>query len=128
MINGLNIKERELLVTFLYHSEVFSIKKHVTSSENNIPCIAKLILLSYIAHIEELLAVKHEKCSASVQISGNKDRNEGPDNKLLDHCHSEDAAHVSKGKCVTQSSHIDIISVFSPCNIGPIFLYAGFVI
>ena len=72
-------------------SEVFPIEELVASLEDNIASIAKLVLLTDVAHVEEFLVMLNEEGTRAVKVSQEEHRGEGPDHEFLDHEHAHNA-------------------------------------
>jgi hypothetical protein len=103
-------------------SEVFSIEEQVASLEDNIASIAEFVLLTNVAHVEELLVVLDKEGTRAVQVSEEEHRGEGPDHEFLDHEHTNNARKVSHSKGISEATHVYIIAILSTCNISPVLL------
>ena len=108
--------------------KVLSVKQLVALLENNESCVAELVLLANIAHIEEFLVVEDESLSESEEVEKSEHRSEGPHDESLSHNHSSHAGTESNGSGIGQGSHLDIIPVLSSGNECPILLNIGIVV
>lgn len=109
-------------------SEVFSVQKFVAVSEHDIASIADLVLLSHIAHIEQLLVVEGKKLSGSVHVHGEGNRGHGPPNHFLDHSHAHNASSEASSGSISGRSNLHIVEVFTLSNIHPVLLNSGLVV
>jgi len=109
-------------------SEVFPIEELVASLEDNIASIAEFVLLTDVAHVEELLVVLDEEGTRAVQVSEEEHRGERPDHKFLNHEHANYARKVSYSEGICEATHVHIIAILSACNIGPVLLCGALIV
>ena len=110
------------------YSEVLTIQEVIAAAKDGKSSEAHFVLLTHIAHIEELLVVEDEELSLAIDVRCCEDRGEGPPNEFFDHHHTAHARDESEGKCVGCSSHIHIVAVLSLSHIHPIFLNGRLVV
>ena len=103
-------------------SEVLTIQEGIAAAEDSKPGEAHFILLSHIAHIEELLVVEDEELSLTVDVGGGENWREGPPDEFFDHHHASHASDQPEGKSVGCRSHIHIIAILSFSYIHPVLL------
>jgi len=82
-------------------SEILSVQELVAAAENDVAGVTQLVLLTNVAHIEELLVMQDEEGAGAVQVSADKYRGEGPNHELLQHEHADDTGSVAQGKGIT---------------------------
>lgn len=117
-----------LFVRYLLFSEVFPIEECVALAEDNIACVAELVLLAHVAHIEKFLVVQDKEGTGAVKIGTDENGCEGPNHELLQHEHANNAGNIAKCKGVAKGTDVHIVAVFTTSNVSPIFLSAGLVV
>ena len=97
-----------------------SVEKQVALSEHDVSCVAELVLLADVDHVEVLLVVETEVLAASVEVSEGGQREEGPHHELFDHYLASHHSEEASGRSVERRSDVAIVDVFPTYHIGPV--------
>ena len=107
------------------YSEVLTIQEVIAAAKDGKSSEAHFVLLTHIAHIEELLVVEDEQLPLPVEVRGQCDRGEGPPDELFEHVHATHARDQAKCRRVSPRSHVDVVAVLAFGHIHPVFLHRG---
>ena len=104
------------------YSEVFTVQEVIAATKDGKPGEAHFVLLTHIAHIEELLVMEDKELSLSVQVCCQGDRCKWPPDELFEHEHATHAGNKAQSARIGGRPHVDIVAVLAFGHVHPVLL------
>ena len=91
-------------------------------AEDNVASEANFVLLTDVAHVEELFVVEDKQVLAAVEVTRNEHGRHWPPHHFLYHEHAEHGCRETSSRAVSHSPHVHIIKVLALGDVHPVLL------